>query len=81
MTFDQLALRAPTGSNCLLLRGPLKAREVYKFFGKAPGEPPPRKRLQGYLAHKPCSLQFSSYTRPHNLNTKHSTLNTQSTLN
>ncbi|KAJ1476439.1 60S ribosomal protein L18-2-like protein [Baffinella frigidus] len=39
MTFDQLALRAPTGSNCLLLRGPLKAREVYKFFGKAPGVP------------------------------------------
>ena len=29
MTFDQLALRAPTGSNCLLLRGPLKAREVH----------------------------------------------------
>ena len=39
ITFDQLALRAPTGSNCVLLRGPLKAREVYKHFGKAPGVP------------------------------------------
>merc|ERR1712216_510721 len=28
ITFDQLALRAPTGSNCVLLRGPLKARGV-----------------------------------------------------
>lgn len=39
ITFDQLALRAPTGSNCVLLRGVLKAREVYKHFGKAPGVP------------------------------------------
>merc|ERR1719199_2202181 len=39
ITFDQLALRAPTGSGCVLLRGPLKAREVYKHFGKAPGTP------------------------------------------
>jgi large subunit ribosomal protein L18e len=39
ITFDQLALRAPTGTNCVLLRGPLKAREVYKYFGRAPGVP------------------------------------------
>mmetsp|Transcript_135503 Transcript_135503/g.201508 ORF Transcript_135503/g.201508 Transcript_135503/m.201508 type:complete len:192 (-) Transcript_135503:72-647(-) len=39
ITFDQLALRAPTGSNCVLLRGPRKAREVYKHFGRAPGVP------------------------------------------
>jgi large subunit ribosomal protein L18e len=39
LTFDQLALRAPTGSDCVLLRGPLKAREVYKHFGRAPGVP------------------------------------------
>jgi large subunit ribosomal protein L18e len=39
ITFDQLALRAPTGSNCVLLRGTLKAREVYKHFGRAPGVP------------------------------------------
>ena len=34
ITFDQLAMRSPTGTNCVLLRGPLKAREVYKHFGK-----------------------------------------------
>ena len=33
LTFDQLALRAPKGSDTVLLRGPKKAREVYKHFG------------------------------------------------
>lgn len=33
LTFDQLALRAPKGSNTVLLRGPKKAREVYSHFG------------------------------------------------
>jgi len=32
LTFDQLALRAPTGSNTLLLRGPKHVREVYRHF-------------------------------------------------
>lgn len=36
LTFDQLALRAPTGSNVVLLRGPKKAREAYKHFGMGP---------------------------------------------
>jgi hypothetical protein len=36
LTFDQLALRAPTGSNTVLLRGPKNAREAVKHFG-APG--------------------------------------------
>lgn len=35
LTFDQLALRAPTGSNTVLLRGPKNAREAYKHFGAA----------------------------------------------
>lgn len=36
LTFDQLALRSPTGENAVLLRGRLHAREVYKhFFGVA----------------------------------------------
>ncbi|EEA06584.1 60S ribosomal protein L18, putative [Cryptosporidium muris RN66] len=39
LTFDQLALRAPTGSNVILLRGPTKSRKQEKFFGKAPGLP------------------------------------------
>jgi large subunit ribosomal protein L18e len=35
LTFDQLALIAPTGANTVLLRGPLKARKAYRFFGHA----------------------------------------------
>merc|ERR1712131_230397 len=38
ITFDQLALRAPTGKNTLLLQGPRKAREAVRHFG-APGVP------------------------------------------
>ncbi|KAL9108564.1 MAG: hypothetical protein Q9227_006650 [Pyrenula ochraceoflavens] len=36
MTFDQLAMRAPTGANTLLLRGPKNAREAVKHFGFGP---------------------------------------------
>jgi len=39
LTFDQLAMRAPTGTNCVLLRGAVKARVVNRYFGKAPGVP------------------------------------------
>jgi large subunit ribosomal protein L18e len=39
LTFDQLALQSPTGSGCILLRGPKNARESVKHFGKAPGTP------------------------------------------
>merc|ERR1712107_889434 len=35
ITFDQLALRAPTGKNTLLIQGPRKAREAQKHFGAA----------------------------------------------
>ena len=38
LTFDQLALLAPTGSNTVLLRGS-KKREALKHFGPAPGVP------------------------------------------
>lgn len=38
LTFDQLALLAPTGSNTVLLRGPKNSREAVKHFGPAPGE-------------------------------------------
>ena len=33
LTLDQLALRAPTGSNTVLLRGVKTSREAYKHFG------------------------------------------------
>ncbi|KAI1211753.1 solute carrier family 25 member 42 [Annulohypoxylon truncatum] len=36
LTLDQLALRSPTGSNTLLLRGPKNAREAVKHFGMGP---------------------------------------------
>jgi len=36
LTLDQLALRTPTGSNTLLLRGPKNAREAVKHFGFGP---------------------------------------------
>ena len=35
ITFDELALRAPTGANCVLLRGPKNSRESVKHFGAA----------------------------------------------
>ena len=34
LTFDQLALKAPTGKNTLLLRGPRKAAVKNRYFGK-----------------------------------------------
>jgi large subunit ribosomal protein L18e len=36
LTLDQLALRAPTGSNTVLLRGPKNSREAVKHFGMGP---------------------------------------------
>lgn len=36
LTLDQLALRAPTGSNTLLLRGKKNAREAVRHFGHGP---------------------------------------------
>jgi large subunit ribosomal protein L18e len=37
LTFDQLALKNPTGSGCFLMRGP-RSREVLRHFGLAPGQ-------------------------------------------
>lgn len=39
LTFDALALAAPTGANCVLLRGKRTAREAVRHFGAAPGVP------------------------------------------
>lgn len=36
LTIDELAMRSPTGSNTLLLRGPKNAREAVKHFGFGP---------------------------------------------
>ncbi|TRM68551.1 ribosomal protein L18e/L15P [Schizophyllum amplum] len=37
ITLDQLAMRAPTGANTILLRGKKTAREANKHFGMGPG--------------------------------------------
>lgn len=39
LTFDQLAVRAPTGKNTLLIQGRRNAREACRHFGRAPGVP------------------------------------------
>ena len=39
LTFDQLALKCPTGKNTLLMQGRRHAREANRHFGKAPGVP------------------------------------------
>eukprot|EP00933_Yihiella_yeosuensis_P004431 TRINITY_DN1087_c0_g1_i4.p2 TRINITY_DN1087_c0_g1~~TRINITY_DN1087_c0_g1_i4.p2 ORF type:complete len:153 (-),score=40.68 TRINITY_DN1087_c0_g1_i4:77-481(-) len=39
LTFDKLAMRSPLGQGTVLLRGPVKSREVERHFGKAPGVP------------------------------------------
>jgi len=39
LTFDELVLRSPKGSNCILLRGATKSREAERHFGRAPGVP------------------------------------------
>ncbi|KAK6542577.1 hypothetical protein TWF694_006524 [Orbilia ellipsospora] len=36
LTLDQLAMRAPTGANTILLRGPKNSREAVKHFGFGP---------------------------------------------
>jgi large subunit ribosomal protein L18e len=38
LTFDQLAIKSPTGANTILLRGKKNAREAVKHFG-IPGAP------------------------------------------
>lgn len=39
ITFDQLALKAPTGTKTCLIQGRRNAREAVKHFGPAPGVP------------------------------------------
>jgi large subunit ribosomal protein L18e len=37
LTLDELAIRAPTGRNTILLRGKKSSRKAERYFGKAPG--------------------------------------------
>ena len=38
LTFDQLAVLRPTGTDCLLLEGDRTHRKQFKHFGQAPGD-------------------------------------------
>lgn len=46
LTLDQLALRSPTGSNTVLIRGKTSTREACKYFGRGKGVKP-RTRSKG----------------------------------
>lgn len=52
MTLDQLALRAPTGSNTVLLRGKRNVREAVKHFGG------PLKGAKPYIAFGSSGRKF-----------------------
>jgi len=57
LTFDQLAQKLPTGKDCVLLRGPILARTVNRYFGKAPGVPDSHTRP---YVHKATNLKRKS---------------------
>jgi large subunit ribosomal protein L18e len=61
ITFDQLAIRAPTGANTVLLRGKITARTARKYFG-APGVPGSRARPR--LQHKGRNHERARGRRP-----------------
>ena len=60
-TFDQLALMAPTGSNCILMRGPKNSREAVKHRGAAGARPALRALCLRVFAAAviPCINHFS----------------------
>jgi ribosomal protein L18E len=62
LTLDQLALRAPTGSNTLLLRGPKNAREAVKHFGMGPHKH--KVRLSLGCLHATRKLVLTRYRNP-----------------
>ena len=55
LTFDQLAMIAPTGRGTLLLRGARNTREAVRHFGKAPGQP--NSTTKPYVSHKGKAFQ------------------------
>jgi len=60
LTIDQLAMRAPTGGNTLLLRGPKNAREAVKHFGFGPHS---HKVRQGLLVFVPWHMTLMESRR------------------
>ena len=58
ITFDELALIAPTGSNTLLLRGP-RNRKAFKHWGRAPGLP--KSNTKPYLQSSKATERGAKY--------------------
>lgn len=63
LTFDQLAMRAPTGSNVILLRGPKNAREAVKHFGFGPHTD----KVRWISVASLCAAHTNYYYRSHTL--------------
>ena len=64
ITLDQLALRAPTGSNTLILRGPKNSREAVKHFGMGPHKNKVSKKTRCRRLHATCVISFPLLTMP-----------------
>lgn len=62
LTLDQLALRAPKGSNTLLLRGPKNSREAVKHFGFGPHKHKVRSISASILALSTNNIHNRSHT-------------------
>lgn len=58
LTLDQLALRSPTGSNTVLLRGKRNTREACKHFGMGP-----HKHKKPHTISKGRKVRLSQLTR------------------
>jgi large subunit ribosomal protein L18e len=58
LTLDQLALRAPTGSNTVLLRGKRNTREAVKHFGMGP-----HKNKKPYTISKGRKVRVDRYSK------------------
>jgi ribosomal protein L18E len=73
LTLDQLALRAPTGANTLLLRGPKNAREAVKHFGFGPHSH--KVRLSKPFCPKDIDLSSDYFFRSHTCEARDGSLN------
>jgi ribosomal protein L18E len=70
LTLDQLALRAPTGSNTILLRGKRSTREAVKHFGMGP-----HKHKKPYTASKGRKVNATGLLRKHSAHLQSISLN------
>lgn len=66
ITLDQLALRSPTGSNTVLLRGKRNTREAVKHFGMGPHKH--KKPYTTSKGRKVCLLAPKCKCSPHHFN-------------